>query len=248
MRCKFALCVTDTDCWIAHPVSRPHGSQNLFELYGLSDLAKSVARIDPVTGEKINKLRKSYEGHIKALQIAGKAKALKMEGVLTKPLSLPENDFYNQRVAGKDLKMAITEQGGLDANLDALMNSAFAGMAPGPLPSDQTTKYRAYLGTDETLKVKGADGPANRSVQPTPTASSPMNPAIGPRATRPERQGSKRSYTDISFQGYGEGFTDDGYADSTGGEDDGHGTAKKRRIGAFERASHSVEVGGVRQR
>jgi mediator of RNA polymerase II transcription subunit 19 len=42
---------------------RPCGTDNLTALYGLTDLAGSVARSDPVTGEK-KKLRKSYKNQI----------------------------------------------------------------------------------------------------------------------------------------------------------------------------------------
>lgn len=43
--------------------SRPSATQNLIDLYGLGPLATSVARFDPITGEK-RKLRKSYKNHI----------------------------------------------------------------------------------------------------------------------------------------------------------------------------------------
>ncbi|KAF2661344.1 Rox3-domain-containing protein [Lophiostoma macrostomum CBS 122681] len=233
-------------CQSTHPQTQPHGSQNLFALYGLNDLARSVARTDPVTGEKINKLRKSYENHIKALQIAGKPKAVKMEGVLTNPLSFPDEEYQVQRVIGKEMKTAFdAEAGGITAQFDSLMNSALAGMAPGPLPTADSARYRAYLGTDEATKPKpNTEGAPPRTVPPS-VAATPNHAALGSRASRPERTGSKRSYTDVSFQGYGEGFADD-VADSTGGEDDGQGGHKRRRLG-FERTSHQVEVGGVRR-
>lgn len=41
----------------------PSGTVNLTKLYGLRELANSVARFDPVTNEK-HKLRKSYKNHI----------------------------------------------------------------------------------------------------------------------------------------------------------------------------------------
>jgi hypothetical protein len=208
-----------------------------------------VARTDPVTGEKINKLRKSYEGHIKALQIAGKPKAVKMEGAISQIHEWPEEEWYNQKVHGKEYEKALdAEKGSLTTDFDSLLNSAFAGMAPGPLPTGDSNRYRAYLGTDEVSKSKvGPDGAASRSIHPASATPTPINSAAGSRASRPERSGSKRSYTDASFQGYSEGFTDDGYADSPG-EDDGQGNiTKKRRLGGFERTSHSVEVGGARR-
>jgi hypothetical protein len=237
--------MTDTDCSVAHEKSRPHGSQNLFELYGLNSLAASVARTDPNTGEKINKLRKSYEGHIKAMQIAGKAKAVKLDGVFSELLAFPDDEYQNQKVHGKEMPRALNvEKTGLNTDFDALLTKAFTGMAPGPLPPQETQRYRAYLGTDEMTKTKaGPEIVPNRGLPPRPNTPLHGNSSAASRATRPERAGSKRAYTDVSFQGYGEGFTDDGFADSTGGEDNGH---KKRRLG-FESTSRSVEVGGARR-
>jgi hypothetical protein len=241
------LCVTDRHSSVAHTASRPHGSQNLFELYGLNALARSVARNDPVTGEKINKLRKSYEGHIKALQIAGKPKATKMEGAISNLMNAPDEDYYSLSVHGKDCAKALTpDQTRLAPDFDSLLGGAFGGLAPGPLPAAETAKYRAYLATDEVVKKPGPE--TLQRIQ-SPAALTPTNlntPSGGPQASRPARAGSKRQYTDTSFQGYGEGFVDD-FGESTGGEDNTQGgMAKKRRL-AFERTSHQVEVGGVRR-
>ncbi len=242
------LCVTDTDCWVVHQVSEPHASQNLFELYGLNSLARSVARTDPITGEKINKLRKSYEGHIKALQIAGKPKAMKMEGVLVRLMGMPEPEYQALAVAGKEMHLALNpEETGLASSFDSLVSSALEEMGPGPLPSGETNKFRAYLGTEEVVKAKtGLEGPPHKVLPPTSATQNAPATSAAQRLLRPERSGSKRQYTDHSFPGYGEGFTDD-YAESTGGEDNPQGgIAKKRRLG-FERTSHQVEVGGARR-
>jgi hypothetical protein len=242
------LCVTDTHCSVAHTASRPHGSQNLFELYGLNALARSVARNDPVTGEKINKLRKSYEGHIKALQIAGKPKAIKMEGSLAGPMSIPNEEYHLLMVQGKEMSKALNAQETrLAPEFESLLSSALGGIAPGPLPGSDTTKYRAYLATDEVIKAKVGPEAAPHRILPSAAATpNPNTPSGGPQASRPARAGSKRQYTDVSFQGYGEGFVDD-FGESTGGEDNAQGgMAKKRRL-AFERTSHQVEVGGVRR-
>lgn len=242
------LCVADTHCLVAHEPSRPHGSQNLFELYGLNNLAKSVARTDPVTGEKINKLRKSYEGHIKTLQIAGKPKAVKMEGKLSMLAYAPEQDYYLSAVNGKEIHKALNKGGpGLSAEFEDLLNGALMGMDKGPLPPADANKYRTYLGTDETAKPKAPiEGAPHRGLQSAATTPNPHASSAGAKALRPERAGSKRQYTDASFHGYGEGFTDD-YAESTGGEDNGSMAAKRRKLAAFERTSHQVEVGGARR-
>tara|TARA_R110002003_G_scaffold1577_2_gene23223 strand:- start:6398 stop:7255 length:858 start_codon:yes stop_codon:yes gene_type:complete len=229
-------------------VSRPHGSQNLFKLYGLESLARSVARTDPVTGEKINKLRKSYEGHIKAMQIAGKPKALKMEGVFSLPASYPPDYFQQQFVQGKEIERALNPDGtALTAQFADTLDLAFAGMAPGPLPTTDANRYRTYIGTDDIIKAKPQDGPPHRPAPHPSNAPTPGNPAAGRGVSRPERSGSKRHYTDAAFQGYGEGYNDDFGADSTGGEDNAQGNMAKRRKLQFERTAHSVEVGGARR-
>lgn len=211
----------------------------------MNKLANSVARNDPVTGEKINKLRKSYEGHIKLMKIAGKPKATKMEGMMTGLMQFPDFEYDMQKVNGKEIQGALTpDKSALSSRFDSLLNGAFAGMAPGPLPPHEASKFKAYMATDETVKAKGPDSMAERSAATTPN---PANSSAASRISRPERAGSKRQYNDSSFQGYGEGFTDDFGADSTGGEDNPQGNlAKKRRL-AFERTSHQVEVGGVRR-
>lgn len=234
-------------CQSTHEPSRPHTSQNLFELYGLNNLAKTVARTDPVTGEKINKLRKSYEGHIKALQIAGKPKASKMEWKFTQLYAIPDQDYYLSTVSGKEITKAIDPQGGLSADFSDLLNGAIGGMGPGPLPAADANKYRAYLGTDETVKAKApTEGPPQRGAVSAAATPNPHASSAASRLARPERAGSKRQYTDTSFQGYGEGYNDD-FAESTGGEDNGGMAAKRRKLAAFERTSHQVEVGGVRR-
>jgi len=234
--------VADSTCGM----SRPHGSQNLFQLYSLEDLARSVARTDAVTGEKINKLRKSYEGHIKQMQIAGKPKAVKMENAFTTPASYPAEVWNDLHVRGKEIDQALNpEETALDSAFGDLLDSAFAGMAPGPLPNADAARYRTYIGTDDAVKPKPQDAPPHRPAPHTSAAPTPGSSA-GRGGIRPERSGSKRQYTDAAFQGYGEGYNDDYNAESTGGEDNAQGGIKRRKI-QFERPPHSVEVGGARR-
>ncbi|KAH7414268.1 Rox3 mediator complex subunit-domain-containing protein [Phaeosphaeria sp. MPI-PUGE-AT-0046c] len=229
-------------------VSKPHASQNLFRLYSLEGLARSVARTDAVTGEKINKLRKSYEGHIKAMQIAGKPKAQKMEGVFSMPVWMPDEEWKVLKVQGKEMDKALNPaQTALDPGFGGLLDSAFAGMTSGSLPNADANRYRTYIGTDDVVKPKPQDGPPHRPSPHPSAAPTPGNSAVGRGVTRPERSGSKRHYTDAAFQGYGEGYNDDFGADSTGGEDNAQGNMAKRRKLQFERTSHSVEVGGARR-
>lgn len=224
--------------------ARPHGSQNLFRLYGLERLAKSVARVDPVTGEKINKLRKSYEGHIKTLQIAGKPKAVKMDDVFSGPLGLPDEHWDAVNAGKEPWRQLNAEQNALVPDFSSLLDGAFGGMGPGSLPPSEASKYKAYIGTDDAVRAKpAAEAPAHRG---TPLPSSAPTPSSHPLPRRPERSGSKRQYNEDSYQGYSEGYGDDFAADSTGGEDNARGNFKRRKT-QFERTAHSVEVGGVRR-
>jgi hypothetical protein len=228
--------------------SKPHSSQNLFRLYSLESLARSVARTDPVTGEKINKLRKSYEGHIKSMQIAGKPKAQKMEGVFSIPLGFPAEPWNQLKVEGKEIEKALNPaQTALDAGFGNLLDNALSGMTTGQLPAADANRYRTYIGTDDVIKPKAQDGPPHRLTPHASAAPTPGNSAMSRGVTRPERSGSKRHYTDASFPGYGEGYNDEFGADSTGGEDNAQGNMAKRRKLQFERPPHSVEVGGARR-
>lgn len=221
--------------------ARPHGTQNLFRLYGLERLAKSVARVDPTTGEKINKLRKSYEGHIKQLQIAGKPKAVKMDDVFSGLMSLPD-DHWEAINAGKEPRRKLNnDQTAFEPEFGGLLDSAFGGMGPGALPPSDASKYKAYIGTDDTLRAK----PAADTQARTPLPSSAPTPSNHSLPRRPERSGSKRQYNEDSYQGYSEGYGDDFATDSTG-EDGARGGFKRRKT-QFERTAHSVEVGGVRR-
>ncbi|KAF2189753.1 Rox3-domain-containing protein [Zopfia rhizophila CBS 207.26] len=209
------------------PMSRPHGSQNLFELYGLSKVANSVARTDPATGEKINRIRKSYEGHIKNMQIAGKPKAVKMENAIMKHLDWPDEEYHMQRVHGRSMESALTpDLTGLSANFENLLNQALP-MAPGPLPTVDTQQFKTYLATDDGSKSKA--GAEKKGLQPSSTAQSSAVPSPAPKPPRPERTGTKRRYNDSSFVGYSEGYADDDIAESTGGEDDGRNSFRKKR-------------------
>lgn len=201
-----------------------------------------MARTDPKTGEKINKMRKSYENHIKGLQIAGKPKAVKMENVFTQLTEMPEDVYQAQKVSGREFEIALDpKRKEIVPQFDALLNAALGGMGPGTLPTSDATRYKAYIATDDSAKPKpAADGPGHRGT-PAPSTSAPYNTGVPSRASRPERSNAKRSYTDGSFQGYGEGFADDS------GADDGHGGVKRRKLGFSERTPHSVEVGGPRR-
>lgn len=217
-------------------VTGPDPSYDLISLYGLSSIAQSVARLDPVTGEKINRLRKSYEGKLKGLGLAGRNKAVKYDekekkeekdprapGSLRKLSAWPEEEWQNQKVFGKPIQVAD-----IGSTLHNLQTRAMQ-FEPGTVPNNDF--WEDVLGHEKPTKHQGpADGgkkmvstPGGRSAMPVSAA--PVQ-AQEPERTRPSR-GRKRHYDDNSFVGYGEGYADDD--DDPGFYSNGEGTGKKKR-------------------
>ncbi|KAK8168718.1 Rox3 mediator complex subunit-domain-containing protein [Phyllosticta citrichinensis] len=216
--------------------SRPHVSQNLVSLYRLDDITNSVARFHLQTGEKLHKLRKSYEGYVKEFKLSGgKSKPEAREDQLLSLVQMPDEEWHAQRVHGKELER------GVNPLMDKL-NKALK-MTPGKLPPSEETKWKSRIGTDETsLKRPGGElldnaakkariGQGSMQGRNSATSSPALRPsgAAKPSVLRPDRLGKKRSYVESSFKGYGEGFADDDLADSTGAEDDGRGNANKKK-------------------
>ncbi|OAX81367.1 hypothetical protein ACJ72_04289 [Emergomyces africanus] len=227
-------------CKSSYTTSGPNPSLDLVSLYGLGLVAASVARTDPVTGEKINRLRKSYEGKIKGLGLAGRNKPVKAEPGATGGLRYltlwPEEEWKNQKVYGKDIKVAEPDSSFFRQQLKAMK------MEPGTLPNHEF--WEDALGHEKPPKVIAA---ADVSMAKTTTGTVPGSihhsihtngapPSISTSSaenTRPKRTGKKRSYNDSSFAGYGEGFPDD-EADLESGlysnsEEGGRGPGKKKR-------------------
>lgn len=186
---------------------KPPLTSNLIALYGLGPLAASVARFDPLTGEKINKMRKSYEGQLKTLGLSGRNRAVKHEpakGMSLRDLTLwPLEEWQNQKVAGNDVHQGLPA--GILAKLDKAMQ-----MQPGPVPNN--SEWEDQLGHE---KVKPVDTKAAKVPQKITTATTKTNGQVNGNDTttaetnRPKRAGRKRRYDEHSFEGYGEGFVDD---------------------------------------
>lgn len=187
----------------------PPLTSNLISLYGLQPLAASVARFDPMTGEKINKMRKSYEGQLKTLRLSGRNRAVKHEpakGIGLRDLTLwPEEEWQNQKVAGKDVHQGLPD--GIMAKLEKAMQ-----MHPGPVPNNN--EWEDQLGHE---KVKSIDAKASKlskinattTTQKTKTNGQVNGTTTSAEAIRPKRTGRKRRYDEHSFEGYGEGYVDD---------------------------------------
>lgn len=213
-------------------LSLPHHSQDLISLYRLTPTAAKVARIDPVTGEKINKLRSSYQNHIKSFQIAGRNKPIKHEegqhGMSLRDIAAwPEEEWRNQKKTSKEVSR------GLSTTALAKLEKAMK-MEPGPVPKNE--EWESILG-HEKIKPSGtlameADDRRAGSDRKAAKANGQMNGNVQGgsegEAIRARRTGKRRRYDDDSFEGYGEGYVDDDRDDADGLSSDG-GTKKKKR-------------------
>ncbi|KAJ5138571.1 uncharacterized protein N7515_003419 [Penicillium bovifimosum] len=209
----------------ASVVTGPDPTVDLVSLYGLGPIAHSVARMDPVTGEKINRLRKSYEGKLKGLGLAGRNKSMKQEigapGSLRHMTLWPEEEWQNQKVHGKAMKVAD-----MDSALLALQSRAMQ-MEPGPVPNNDF--WEDVLGHEKPAKHQ-SPSETGKKAAPAPVGRT-QSYAASPQPQEAERvrptRGRKRHYDDNSFAGYGEGFVDDD--DDPGFYSNGEGTGKKKR-------------------
>jgi Rox3 mediator complex subunit len=208
-------------------------------MYKLNDIATTVRRVDPATGEKINKIRKSYEGKVKALSVAGRNKAISTPGqwVPQGLFKVPEDDYRATRVLGKEIENGLTDA--FMAKLDRAIQ-----MAPGKLPEREAEKWKALIGTEEPapqVKAKAtvdakdtvdANAPQKPSPLPSSAAAASMRSASSPagaKLARPERTGTKRRYNDASFTGYGEGFLNEEDASDEDARSTTSGGIKKKR-------------------
>jgi hypothetical protein len=209
----------------------------------LTPLAASVARIDPVTKEKINKMRSSYQNQVKGFQLAGRNKAVKHEdGVhgmsLSEMVAWPEEEWRNQKVKA-DLSKGVS---------DTVMGKLEKAFKLDATPVPKNDEWESILGFEKGKQGGAqASSDASKSKQPAAqgaskaakvnghTANGVSKPAgtEGGEVARPRRAGKKRRYDDESFEGYGEGYVDDkddpegGY--SSGGSRGGSISKKKRR-------------------
>jgi hypothetical protein len=206
-------------------------------LYGLGPLLHSVARTDPRTGEKINKLRKSYEGQIKGFGFSGRNKPVKGErnveedqpGPLRRMAGSsawglqPEEQWNAEHAKSKievttdfraKLKQAMQMQPGTvrnNAHWEDVLGLEKANARPASTSTPQTHGQQSQSRVPQTL--------------PNGVVRSHQQSAEAKRQTR----GKKRSYGDDSFVGYGEG-----YSDNDDGDGDEYGHRKRKKIAGMD--------------
>ena len=202
----------------ARPTS--HLALNLVCTLKLDRVAASVARFDATSGEKINRMRKSYDNHLKQLGLAGKNKSTK-DGDLgnavgsRKMMSLsemggwPEEEWWNQKISGRDVHHGISEA------VKSKLENAFH-LNPGLVPDatmwedilgiDRPTTSNPILRRDPKLAGQGVSKSASAN---TKANLESHHPGADQHPIRARRNTKKRRYDDGSFEGYGEGFLDD---------------------------------------
>jgi len=190
-----------------------------------------------VTGEKINKMRKSYEGKIKSFNLAGRNKAVKYEegkpGGFMEIVQWPDEEWHNQKVIGRDVEKGLVD--GMLAKLDCAMK-----MEPGLVPNNEA--WEDILGHEKAKPIPSPAELATKKPLPPitnnakPNHNTPSNTSGTPSAevARPKRSGRKRRYDEHSFEGYGEGYVDDdgeigGGGYSSGDGEGSRGSSKKKR-------------------
>ena len=191
--------------------------------------------MDPTTGEKIaaNKLRKSYEGQIKSFQLAGRNKSVKSEELENhkRPLRSLVEDVSEEEWAKRHPDPTINPPKDFRETLMAAMR-----LRSGTLKDND--KWEGVIGHDPKPAATIAPPPPTVQ-QVSKTAPTQINgitrPTIRTDAIR-ARRGKKRSYTDDSFIGYGEGYKDEESEEAeaqSDSDDDGGGSSvsrKKRRF------------------
>jgi hypothetical protein len=217
-----------TQLHVAYPTSGPDATEDLISIYGLKELAASVARTDPVTGEKINRLRKSYEGKLKDFNLAGKNKPHKVEDGHRDSLSdlmiIPEEQWQIQN-EGKDA--------GLKSNESLAGFERAMKLDRGRIPKNE--HWEDVLGHERAKPVAVSNEALRKGVLGVDRQSALGNGISGnaiSEASRPRRAIKKRKYDDDSFEGYGEGFLDDESAiEGTYTDEEARGSSggKKRR-------------------
>lgn len=173
--------------------------------------------MDPVTGQKVNKLRKSYEGKLKELGLDGRNKATEsqheLEGLVDPgwdDITQNGNTLWQEQNPTADTEGSLIND--MLANLDAALS-----FKHGRLPKDDYKNWNYQLGLNiPNPKPSGPTNVAAAKDPPKNAASNFLKANTGPMASksapsspgnplgRPDRANKKRSYQEGSWEGYGD--------------------------------------------
>lgn len=197
----------------------------MFALYGLEDIARSVARTNP-DGSKGTKIYKSYKSKIKNAGLSGTFNSVKKElgapDTLFAMMMKPAEEWDAENIGANDITKGLSE-----ATLSNI-GKAFT-MARGAIP--KSLWDCSVLGEVASTKVPVEPvKQAQNGVKPVMVQNPGVPRALKGDLHRPKRNVKKRTYGDSSFEGYGEGFVDDeaqetGYSTTEG--DDRAGSRKR---------------------
>ncbi|KAI9891150.1 MAG: hypothetical protein M1814_002993 [Vezdaea aestivalis] len=211
-------------CIQPHPMTRPHPSIDVITQYGLKRLADTVARTLP-NGEK-NRLRKTYKGKITDANVSGRNKEVKHPegepGSMPELMMWPDEEWQIQKASGIDIEKGIP-----DSAL-AKLSRAFK-MEAGSMPDFDDSIFGLF---DDPTPLPAVATSAAPLQSMRSNAQSAANGNSEPARLR--RTGTKRSYVEGSFEGYGEGFVDDevdrdGYDSGGSGGRGVAGPSKRKR-------------------
>ncbi|KAI7287463.1 hypothetical protein KC345_g479 [Hortaea werneckii] len=162
-----------------HPIppSQPHPNTNLLTLFNLTRLHSTIARKD-AAGNKINKLRKSYEGKVKALGLQGSSRPVKgnaaLQGLVDPAWDMevgPEGETLwdaqrggmpgggdeeggtggeNVGSAGHRSRNVLENENGLGGLITDFERVVADGLRPGRLPAPEHKRWEAVLGLNDS--------------------------------------------------------------------------------------------------
>ncbi|KAJ6781932.1 hypothetical protein PWT90_04090 [Aphanocladium album] len=217
----------------SYPESLPRTSEDLYEMFGLADLAAEVAREKP-NGEK-NALRKTYKGHIKRLGVAGHFDVQKKKedapSDFMAMLQVPDLEWNVHQVKGREIGDGLSE-----STLSSLGRAMT--LSKGPIArSVWDASVLGDMAPNNNGDTSKPAAPSKGTAPNTPSATTPSGlerpkggAASGSDPLRPRRNIKKRTYGDSSYEGYGEGFPDDdGGADTGYSTGEGEGGQKRRK-------------------
>ena len=196
--------------------------------FGLSPLLEGVIRLHPTTGEKINKLRKSYEGQIRNLALSGKNKPVQCIRDKT-----PGDEQPGPLRDGTGSSVYGLQDDGAWENKHPIPEMA-SGLFKSKLRKALTIQegdVRDKARWDEAIGIEPQRNKVvvPQTVQPQqrpPNAAVPQRRDVLPQKIQTRKK--KRSYVDSSFSGYGEGESDFEDAGARDDEDEADMRQKKR--------------------